>query len=400
MSPADSPFAQLPAPGPHPATAELRAYAAGTLTPADEHRIEAHTLDCARCADLVEGFSMTDAATTNQAITELRTRLQARVGTAEPEPTASPWAWPRIAAAAALLGVVAGGIWGWEQYTVPPAAPTVATATRPPSPPPAASAPPTSRPEPVATPPSPPVAAAPTTADAGSYAMVPPAPPRSHAAGGSPSRRPIVVPDREVVTMESAAAANEVELPSMATESKSAEAMGEPAASPASASIAQAEPPSQDAAGRAKKDAVADTAASSRAGLVAGRFAANTKAKSAANADHLAFVLGARVANTPMPAAPSIAPAPVGGSVALREYVRREATEFEPEINNLRLSGNVRVKFVVGADGKLSDLKVSRGLRADYDAEALRIVCDGPAWQPGIAGGKRAPLPMEITVPF
>ncbi|MDQ2793641.1 MAG: zf-HC2 domain-containing protein, partial [Bacteroidota bacterium] len=79
MLPADSPFAPLPAPGPHPATAELRAYAAGTLSPADEHRLEAHSLDCERCAELLEGFSMSDAATTDHALAELRARLQARV---------------------------------------------------------------------------------------------------------------------------------------------------------------------------------------------------------------------------------------------------------------------------------------------------------------------------------
>ena len=64
------------------------------------------------------------------------------------------------------------------------------------------------------------------------------------------------------------------------------------------------------------------------------------------------------------------------------------------------MTGTVRVQFVVGADGRLSNLKVTRGLRADYDAEAVRIVCEGPAWQPGIAGGRRAPLVMEVTVPF
>jgi len=107
----------------------------------------------------------------------------------------------------------------------------------------------------------------------------------------------------------------------------------------------------------------------------------------------------ARVADTPMPAAPAINPAPVGGTPALRDYLRREATGFEPE-NAKPLTGTVRVQFTVGADGKVSNLKVVRGLRPDYDAEALRIVCEGPAWQPGIAGGRRAALPMEITVPF
>ena len=55
---------------------------------------------------------------------------------------------------------------------------------------------------------------------------------------------------------------------------------------------------------------------------------------------------------------------------------------------------------MVGADGKISDLKVVRGLRDDYDDEALRLVCEGPAWQPGIAGGRARRLPVELTVPF
>ena len=80
MLPADSPFASLSAPGPHPATAELRAYAAGTLALAGQHRIETHTLDCARCADLLAGFSLTDTVTTDQAVATLRARLQASTG--------------------------------------------------------------------------------------------------------------------------------------------------------------------------------------------------------------------------------------------------------------------------------------------------------------------------------
>ena len=76
-------------------------------------------LDCARCAELLEGFSMSDAATTDLALAGLRTRLQARVADDMTTPPvllpASRTLWPRLAAAAALLGVVAGGIWGWDR---------------------------------------------------------------------------------------------------------------------------------------------------------------------------------------------------------------------------------------------------------------------------------------------
>lgn len=108
----------------------------------------------------------------------------------------------------------------------------------------------------------------------------------------------------------------------------------------------------------------------------------------------------ALVANTPMPAAVAIAPAPVAGTPALRSYLQREATRFEPEEGARTLHGAVRLRFVVGPDGQLSNLQVVRGLRADYDDEALRLVCEGPAWRPGIAGGRRAALPVEITVSF
>jgi TonB family protein len=84
----------------------------------------------------------------------------------------------------------------------------------------------------------------------------------------------------------------------------------------------------------------------------------------------------------------------------LRNYLYHEAAKFEPAEGERRLNGSVRLRFTVGADGKLSNLQVVRGLRADYDEEALRLICEGPAWRPGIANGRRADLPMEVTVLF
>ena len=394
MSPADSPFAPLPAPGPHPAPAELRAYAAGTLSPADEHRIEAHTLDCERCADLLDGFSMSDAPTTDQAIAELRTRLQARIGAEEPAPVAGGWAWPRLAAAAALVAAVGGGIWSLNQHdTTPPATARLETvAPAAPafkSPKPAASAPGTEAEVAVA----PPATAAPTAASAtgktADYAAVSPA---------QMSRRSAM---RPLARTRSAADdfADRAELNEMAP------APAVPPLATQAAPPAASEPAS--AADYASSGAAADK---KREGLVSGRAAiadstvalsevmiANRMMKAKAAAPSAAPAI---VANTPMPAGFTIKPAPVGGTPFLRDYLRREASQFVPEINNLRISGTVHLRFIVGADGKLNDLKVTRGMRKDYDDEALRLVCEGPAWQPGIAGGKRAPIPVELTVPF
>ena len=386
MSPADSPFAPLPAPGPHPATAELRAYAAGTLAPADEHRIEAHTLDCERCADLVEGFSMSDAATNDRAVAELHTRLQARLGQEEPAPVAGGWAWPRIAAAAALVAAVGGGVWTWQQPDAPSAPVIARQETVAPAPPPTAAP---ATPEPPAQPeiaaaPEPASTAKPSARNSADYAAVtvPPAR-REYSRAAIPATRS----DDEDADY-AASSDPKAESSNMAAVEAEAPAASPPAPGYNTMSAAPAKP----AAPLASRVAT-DTAA------LANGFAMETKAmkpKAKAATDAPAAI----VRNTPLPVTPAINPAPVGGTPALRDYLRREASQFVPEINNLRISGTVRIRFVVEADGKLNNIKVTRGMRKDYDDEALRLVCEGPAWQPGIAGGKRAPLPMEVTVPF
>ena len=396
MLPADSPFAPLPAPGPHPATAELRAYAAGTLSPADEHRIEAHSLDCERCAELLEGFSMSDAATTDHALAELRARLQARVADDALAPALLPTSrplWPRLAAAAALLGVAAGGIWGWERYAPAPAttarievaapvtSPNAAVAAAETAPPEAADAAmaagaATAPPASVSAPPSPAAAADVTIDSKADYAIVTPT--RQNAARLrtiSPPPPPIAaMPQAEVAATPVATA------PSAADMARSEPALtGDAAASSRPSELARAARPAADSVPNLGEVAVAVRSA---------------KAKAAAS------TASALVANSPMPAAMTIAPAPVTGTPALRDYLRQEAADFELEEGAKPQSGTVRLRFVVGADGKLSNLQVVRSLRADYDEEALRMICEGPAWRPGIAGGRRAALPVELTVSF
>ena len=139
----------------------------------------------------------------------------------------------------------------------------------------------------------------------------------------------------------------------------------------------------------AQASALADSSASGQQEAIVSRF---SKAKTVESA--------ALVRDKPMPATVAIAPAPVAGTPALRAYLHRETASFEPEEGAKPMNGTVRLRFVVGADGKLSNLQVVRGMRADYDEEALRMLCEGPAWRPGIAGGRRAALPMEITISF
>jgi outer membrane biosynthesis protein TonB len=117
--------------GPHLPLALLRQYATGTLAPAAQHRVEAHTLGCPRCADILEGLLQTPPATTDQAVAQLQQRLRQRVqqvaapGRQGPRLAPRPrWLALQLAAAATLLlCLVAGGWWAWQQrHIVAPAA--------------------------------------------------------------------------------------------------------------------------------------------------------------------------------------------------------------------------------------------------------------------------------------
>lgn len=110
--------------GQHLPLAVLRQYVAGTLPAADQHRIEAHTQACPRCADVLEGLSQTDLATTDEALTDLQARLRARVAAETPDatPVVPLWPWRQMVAAVLVL-LVSAGVWlGVRRTTEGPAA--------------------------------------------------------------------------------------------------------------------------------------------------------------------------------------------------------------------------------------------------------------------------------------
>jgi TonB family protein len=100
-----------------------------------------------------------------------------------------------------------------------------------------------------------------------------------------------------------------------------------------------------------------------------------------------------------MPAPPAVGPAPAGGLSAFHEYLKKEL-EYPEEALKKRLQGNVKLKFTISATGAIEDLKVTDSLSKECDEEAMRLVREGPAWFPGIIGGRRTAQQVRITVPF
>lgn len=70
--------------------------------------------------------------------------------------------------------------------------------------------------------------------------------------------------------------------------------------------------------------------------------------------------------------------------------------------NNLKnptnASGRVIVEFIVCEDGSIYNIKVVRGLTAECDKEAVRLIESMPEWIPGKQNGK--PVPVIYTLPI
>ena len=60
------------------------------------------------------------------------------------------------------------------------------------------------------------------------------------------------------------------------------------------------------------------------------------------------------------------------------------------------IQGRVILQFVVGADGKISNVKVVRGVDPSIDKEAVRVVQSSPNWTPG----KQRDRAVKVTYTF
>lgn len=60
----------------------------------------------------------------------------------------------------------------------------------------------------------------------------------------------------------------------------------------------------------------------------------------------------------------------------------------------------VYVRFIIGVDGKLSNIGIIRSVHPLLDEEALRIVKSSPDWTPGKNNGKAVPVSYQLPIRF
>jgi len=86
-----------------------------------------------------------------------------------------------------------------------------------------------------------------------------------------------------------------------------------------------------------------------------------------------------------------------GGDQAMFKYFGTQAKYPEEAAEN-GIKGAVYVAFVVERDGRISEVKVLRGIGGGCDEEALRVIKGMPNWIPGTQNGKA--VRVRYNLPF
>lgn len=88
-----------------------------------------------------------------------------------------------------------------------------------------------------------------------------------------------------------------------------------------------------------------------------------------------------------------------GGMGKLMSYLGNNI-KYPPLAKESGIQGRVFINFVVEPDGKISNVKVLRGIGGGCDEEAIRVVEAMPKWKPGMQRGKPVRVSYNLPVKF
>ncbi len=88
-----------------------------------------------------------------------------------------------------------------------------------------------------------------------------------------------------------------------------------------------------------------------------------------------------------------------GGMAKLMSYLGNNI-KYPPLAKESGIQGRVFINFVVETDGRISKVKVLRGIGGGCDEEAVRVVEAMPKWKPGMQRGKPVRVSYNLPVKF
>lgn len=91
------------------------------------------------------------------------------------------------------------------------------------------------------------------------------------------------------------------------------------------------------------------------------------------------------------------APSPSEGILEWNKYMSKNI-KYPHSARESKTQGTVVVGFKVKEDGTIADVEIIRGIGGECDQEAVRIIAEGPTWDPGKVGNQ--PVTTQISLPI
>ncbi len=92
-------------------------------------------------------------------------------------------------------------------------------------------------------------------------------------------------------------------------------------------------------------------------------------------------------------------PMPKGGNGLFREYIEQNIRYPSAGLDE-KIKGTVKLKFSVGIHGEISNMEIVKSLGTDFDREAIRLVTEGPAWEPAIENDSTITKEVKVKIRF
>ncbi len=89
-----------------------------------------------------------------------------------------------------------------------------------------------------------------------------------------------------------------------------------------------------------------------------------------------------------------------GGERGLINFINK-TREYPYHAYKKRIEGRVLCSFIVGTDGRVSDVRVIRGARDEsLNREAIRVIGKMPKWSVGKVGDHAVPVRVVLPIAF
>jgi len=88
-----------------------------------------------------------------------------------------------------------------------------------------------------------------------------------------------------------------------------------------------------------------------------------------------------------------------GGEAGLYKWIAQN-TNYPEIAKDNGIAGRVFISFVIDKDGKVTEVKLLRGVDPYLDKEAIRVVKSMPAWKPGKQRGKNVKVSFQVPINF